>query len=249
LIVLKRRDFTKMPKIIIKLLAVTLVGGIGIIYYVWQQAIKVPDEYLETNTDQQENSLPLPSQPIATIKPAAVIQQKITMPIVRAKVGQKVTVKLNNKDLNNLVVTKLATADPNQQLPSGIKGIKTKIKDGKIYVGALVNLDRLAQDQRSSSQSAALGKITEKLTFLKDRDVYVGITGKPIIAGDRLKFAPDTQIKLGNMSFTIDQLAENLGVAPAKIQQAIDLQLSQQNFKIDRINIDKDNLEIEGAKK
>jgi hypothetical protein len=221
-----------MSKIIIKLLAVTLVGGIGITYYIWQQAIKIPDEYLEANTDQQESSLPLTSQPTGTIKPAAVIQQKIAMPIVRAKVGQKVTVKLNNKDLNNLVVTKLATANSNQQLPSGIKGIKTKIKDGKIYVGALVNLDQLAQGQTSSSQSAALVKITEKLTFLKDRDVYIGITGKPIIAGDRLKFAPDTQIKLGNMSFTIDQLAENLGVAPAKIQQAIDLQLSQQNFKI-----------------
>lgn len=237
-----------MPKIIIKLLAVTLLGGIGIIYYVWQEAIKVPDEYLEANTDRPANSQ-LPSQPSENIERAAAIQQKITVPIDRAKVGQKVTVKLTNKDLNNLVVTKLTTADPKQQLPIGIKGIKTNIKDGKIYVGALVNLDRLAQGQTSSSQSAALGKITEKLTFLKDRDVYVGITGKPIIVGERLKFAPDTQIKLGNMSFTIDQLAENLGVAPAKIQQAIDLQLSQQNFKIDRIKIDRDTLAIEGAKK
>ena len=164
-------------------------------------------------------------------------------------VGQKVTVKLTNKDLNNLVVTKLATADSKQQLPIGIEGIKTNIKDGKIYVGALVNLDRLAQGQTSSSQSADLGKITEKLTFLKDRDVYVGITGKPIIVGDRLKFSPDTQIKLGNMSFTINQLAETLGVDPAKIQQTIDLQLSKQNFKIDRIEIDRDTLAIEGAKK
>ena len=237
-----------MPKIIIKLLAVTLVGGIGAIYYIWQQAIKVPAEYLEANTDRPANSQ-LTSQPSEIIERAAAIQQKITVPINRAKAGQKVTVKLTNKDLNHLVVTKLATADPKQQLPIGIKGIKTNIKDGKIYVGALVNLDRLAQGQTSSAQSAALGKITEKLTFLKDRDVYVGITGKPIIVGDRLKFAPDTQIKLGNMSFTIDQLAENLGVAPAKIQQAIDLQLSQQNFKIDRIKIDRDSLAIEGAKK
>ncbi len=221
-----------MPKIIIRLLAVTLAGGIGIIYYGWQSATKVPDEYLEPNTDQQESSLPLTSQSNQTIAPAAVIQQKITIPINSVKGGQKVTVKLSNKDLNNLVVTKLATASPSQQLPTGIKGVKTKIRDGKVYVGGLINLDQLAESQSSKAQSAALGKITEKLTFLKGRDLYVGITGTPIIEGDRLKFAPDTQIKLGNMSFTIDQLAENLGVDPARIQQAIDLQLSQQNFKI-----------------
>ena len=232
-----------------KLLAVTLVGGIGVLYYVWQEAIKVPDEYLKASTDEQENSQFLPSQASEINERAAVIQAKIIAPIDRAKVGQKVTIKLRNKDLNNLVVTKLTSSRPNRQLPVGIEGIKTNIKDGKIYVGALVNLDRLAQGRTSSSQSAALGKITEKLTFLKDRNVYIGITGKPIIEDDRLKFAPDTQIKLGNMNFTISQLADNLGVDPAKIQQAIDLQLSQQNFKIDRINIDRDSLAIEGAKK
>jgi hypothetical protein len=41
-----------------------------------------------------------------------------------------------------------------------------------------------------------------------------------------------------------------LGVSPEKIQQAIDLKLLQQKgLKIDRIDLQKDGLKIEGAKK
>jgi hypothetical protein len=237
-----------MQKIIIKSLAVILVGTIGGLYYVWQQAIKVPDEYTKATADPKD-SQSQPLQPSQITERAAVSKHKITVPIDRAKVGQKVIVKLNDRDLNNLVVAKLATSQPNKQVPIGIKGIKTNIKDGKIYTGALVNLGQLAHNGKPGAQTAALTKLTDKLTFLKNRDVYIGITGKPIVEGGKIKFAPDTQIKVGNMNFTISQLAEDLGVAPAKIQQAIDLQLQQQNFKVDRVNLENNGIAIEGAKK
>ena len=51
------------------------------------------------------------------------------------------------------------------------------------------------------------------------------------------------------MNFTIAQLAENLGVSPAKIQQTIDLQIQQQNFSVNRIDVENNGLSIEGAKK
>jgi hypothetical protein len=238
-----------MSKIIFKLLAVILVGTIGGVYYVWQQAIKVPDEYIKASADDNTDSQSLPLQPSQITERATVSKQKLTAPLDRAKVGQKVTVKLNDRDLNNLVVAKLASSQLTKQLPVGIKGIRTNIKDGKIYTGALVNLDQLARSGKPGSQTAALSKLTTKLTFLKDRDVYMGIIGKPVVEGNRIKFAPDTQIKVGNMNFTISQLAENLGVSPAKIQQTIDLQLQQQNFKVDRVNLETNGIAIEGAKK
>jgi uncharacterized protein (DUF433 family) len=238
-----------MQKIIVKMLAVVLVTTIGGAYYVWQEAIKVPAEYIEASTDDRADSQSLPLESKQITERASASKQKITAPIDKAQVGQKVTVKLSNRDLNNLVVAKLVTSQPTKQLPAGIKGIKTNIKDGKIHSGALVNLDRLAHSGQPGTQTAALSKLADKLTFLKSRDVYIGIVGKPVIEGDRIKFAPDTQVKVGNMNFTISQLAENLGVSPDKIQNAIDLQLQQQNFKVDKINLDNTGLEIEGKKK
>ncbi len=238
-----------MPKIIFKLLGVALIATIGGAYYVWQQAIQVPEEYTEATTDDKVDSLSLPLQPSQITERVALTKQKITAPIDRAQSGQKVKIELSDRDINNLVVAKLAKSQLDRQIPVGIKGIKTNIKDGKIYTGAMVNLDQLTHNSKPGSQAAALSKLTDKLAFLKGRDVYVGIVGKPTVEGDRVKFAPDTQIKIGNMNFTLTQLAENLGISPAKLQQTLDLQLQQQNFKVNRIDLNNNGLEIEGAKK
>jgi hypothetical protein len=238
-----------MLKTIFKLLAVVLVVSGGGIYYVWQQAIKLPDDYLKESGNNQPGTKAPVLQANQITARAAVSNQKIIAPIEQAKVGQKVIVQLSDQDLNNLVIAKLATSQPSKQLPVGITGIKTNIKDGKIHAGGLVNLAQLAHNGKPSAQTAALNKLTDKLTFLKNRDVYIGIVGTPIVEGKRIKFGEDTEIDIGNMKFTISQLAENLGVSPTKIQQMIDLQLQQQNFNVDRVNLNNHGLSIEGAKK
>lgn len=238
-----------MQKIVFKLFGVVLVGTIAGAYYVWQEAIKVPSEYIEASANDRSDSQSLPIPPSQIKASADLSKQKIIAPIERAKSGQKVNVKLSDRDFNNLVVAKLAISQPSKQVPIGIKGIKTNIKDGKIYTGAMVNLDKLASNGKPGSSTAALGKLTNKLTFLKGRDVYIGIVGKPTISGSQIKFPPDTQIKIGNMNFTIAQLADNLGVSPEKLQQSIDLHIQSQNFTINRLNIEANGIEIEGAKK
>jgi DNA-directed RNA polymerase beta' subunit len=241
--------FIKMKKIIIKSILLVLVVTIGGLYYFWQEATKVPDEYTEAVTTNKTSSPELQIKSSEITAKETLDKDKIIRSISQAKTGQKVTVKLNDRDLNNLVVTKLAATQTNKQIPAGIKGINTNIKNGKIYTGALVNLDRLVHDSPPGSQVAALSKLTDKLPFLKNRDIYIGITGKPIVVNSRIEFNRDTQIRVGRMNFTITQLAENLGIAPEKIQHAIDLKLQQQNLKIDRLDLENDLLAIEGAKK
>jgi hypothetical protein len=238
-----------MKKMIIRSILVISIGTIGGLYYLWQEATKVPDEYTEAVTANNtiDRDLSPRSSQINTQK--NISNNKLFSSIDRAKFGQKVTIELNNKELNKLVLAKLASTQSNKQIPPGIKGINTNIKDGKIYTGALVNLDRLVHDLSSGSQVAALSKLTDRLPFLKDRYIYVGVLGKPIVVDSKIKLDRDTQIKIGKMNFTISQLAENLGIAPEKIQQAIDLKLQQQHLRIDRVEVDNDRLAIEGETK
>ncbi len=238
-----------MSKIIFKSLAVILIVGVGGLYYVWQEAIKVPDDYIKETADNKLKTQTSALQSSQINAQAAVSKQKIITTIEQAQAGQKIDIKLSDRDLNNLVIAKLATSQPNKQIPSGVKGVKTNIKDGKIHIGALVNLAQLAASGAPGSQTSALTKLTDKLTFLKDRDVFIGIVGKPIVEGGKVKFSEDTEIKVGGMNFTISQLADTLGVSPDKIQQMIDLQLQQKNFKIDQVNIGNKGLSIKGAKK
>ena len=238
-----------MRSTLFKLILLTVVVGSGGLYYLWYQATKLPDDYV-TVTDEPRVSNPSESQPSAPIAAeVAVSKSKITMPIQRARIGQRVAVKLTDRDINNLVISRIADTQPNKQIPAGVKGIRTNIRDGKIYTGGLVNLDKLARDGQPGSQVAELSKITNKLPFLKDRDVYIGIVGTPTVEGSQIKFGEDTQIKVGNVNFTISQLSDNLGIAPDKIRSAIDLKLQQQNLQVDRVSLSDRQLAIEGAKK
>ncbi len=237
-----------MKKIAIKLILLSLIATVVSIGYVWQQATELPDEYIEAIGSNQDKQLSPPLQSSQITERATISKNKLTAPLDRAQVGQKVAVKLSDRDLNNLVVDKLAAGQINNQVPIGIKGINTNIKDGKIHTGALVNLGQLAAEGQSDRRMTALSKITTQLPFLKDRDVYVGIVGKPVVEGSRIEFDEDTQIKVGNMNFTISQLAESLGVPPEKIQQALNLQLQNKNLKVDRIDLENNQLGIEGAK-
>ncbi len=238
-----------MRKILFRLFLLAFIGGGGSLYYIWQQATKLPDEYVEAIEANKQDSATVTLYPTQISNQATVSRNKITQPIAKAKVGQKIAVKLSDRDLNNLIVDKLASSQADLQIPSGISGINTSIKDGRINTGALVNLDKLARDAKPGSKTAGLTKLTDKLPFLKDRDVYIGIVGKPMFDGKRIEFDESTQIKVGNMNFTITQLSENLGVSPEKIQQAIDLKIHQKGLKIDRIDLENDGLKIEGAKK
>jgi hypothetical protein len=238
-----------MKKILFKLILLGLIGTIGGVYYIWNEATQVPEEYTEAITKTNTSTANLPLQPSQIIQQAKASKQKIEQPIAQAKPGQKVAVKLTDRDLTNITVANLAASQSNKQMPSGISGVNTTIKDGKIRTGALVNIDRLARDSQPGSQTATLSKLTEKLPFLKERDVYIGIVGKPIVKDGRIKLDNDTQIKIGKVTFTVTQLAQNLGVSEEKIQKAIELKLQQQNLKVDRINLDNNEFSIDGEKK
>ena len=238
-----------MRSTLFKLILLVVVAGSGSLYYLWHQATKLPDDYVPITEEPKirNPSESPPSVPIAS--EVAVSKSKITTPIQQAKVGQRVAVKLTDRDVNNLVISRIADTQANKQIPAGVKGIRTSIRDGKIYTGGLVNLDKLARDGQPGSQVAQLSKITNKLPFLKDRDVYIGIVGTPTVEGSQIKFGEDTQVKVGNMNFTVSQLSENLGISPEKIRSAIDLKLQQQNHQVDRVNLSDRELAIEGAKK
>ncbi len=238
-----------MKKILFKLLLLGLIGAVGGIYYIWQEATQVPDEYTEAVAVNNTSTPNLPLQPSQITQQATVSKNKIEQPISQAKSGQKVAIKLTDRDLTNLTVANLADSRSNKQIPAGISGVTTTIKDGKIRTGALVNIDRLARDSQPGSQTAALSKLTEKLPFLKDRNVYIGIVGTPIVKDGRIELDNDTEINIGKVTFTVTQLAQNLGVSEKKIQQAIELKLQQQNLKVDRINLANNEFSIDGEKK
>lgn len=225
---------------------IAAIGGIA--YYTWHQVTQLPTEYVEALAKVKGEVKSSPQSLAQIQQQAAASKQKIINQVQRSAAGKKVEVEISDRDLNYLVLAKIRGTNQTQPVPAGVKVVNTKIKDGKLHAGAVVNLGELAQDQKSSESVAILDRLTDKLPFLKDRDIYVGIEGKPIVEDGKIKFNRDTQVKVGNMSLTIAQLAENLGVSEAKIEQLMNLKLAQPGLRIDRINLEQDQIKIEGKR-
>jgi hypothetical protein len=234
-----------MQKIIWRLLFLSGIVAIGGGYYGWQQVTSLP------TIDEQATSVNFQQQP-----PQQIQQQidrtdrQIRSKIQQTPVGKPVEVKLNDRDLANIVAAKLTkTTDGKRQLPTAISQIDTKISAGKIHAGAMVNLGQLSQDPSNSGLVKAVNKLTENLPMLKDRDVYVSIVGTPTIEKNKFKLDRDTQVKVGNVGFSIAEISSNLGISEEKIQRAIDLKLQNSNLSIDRLSISDKQMILQGLKK
>jgi hypothetical protein len=229
-------------------LLLSIAIGVGS-YYFWNQLTQLPAEYTEGTGGEPESDLNSPQVVQKIQQQAAATQEKITTQIQQSDVDKPVKVTISDRDLNHLVVKQLSTKSTAGKIPTGIKTVDTKIVDGKLQAVAVVNIGELLESDRGQENAQALNKLADRLPFIKDRDIYVSMVGKPIAKDGKIKFDRDTQIKVGNLSLTIAELAQNLGVSEDKLDRLVNLQLEQQKMQIESLELDGDKMKIAGKRK
>ncbi|AFZ15107.1 hypothetical protein Cri9333_4321 [Crinalium epipsammum PCC 9333] len=142
---------------------------------------------------------------------------------------------------------KVAEQTSGNTLPSSVKGVNTKIRDGKIETGAVVNISEFSNTFVAKNGRTALNKLTEQFPFLNNREVYIGISGKPYVDNGELKFDDNTEVKVGNLSFTIADLSQKLGIPKEQIEQKLNLELQQIKVQLEKSEIEKSNGVIQGS--
>jgi hypothetical protein len=219
-----------------------LLGAVGG-YYLWHQATDMPQ--LDTKTPTVDLNAAQPEQIDREIK---ATKTKINAQMVESLPDRSTQVMLTDRDLTNLVADRLR-AHPNPQVPAAVSKVDAKISAGKIHAGAVVNLSEISRGAPGGTMATAVDRLTEALPMLKDQNVYVSVVGSPQIDSQQLKFDRDTQVKVGNLSFSIGDISQRLGIPEEKIQQAIDLKLQQNGLSIDNLSIGDSLLTIQGRVK
>lgn len=206
------------------ILLVLIVAPFSIAYYYWQQATKLPEWYTakETIAPQKSNT------PELELEVPQAMLDKTTEASPEASSGN-VEVKLGEKELNDLLVSKISKNVANGELSQAVKGSSTTIKDGKIESGAVLSISEIPVDQLKANEKAAIEKAIKTFPNLKNKEVYVGIEGKPRAENGQLAFDDNTNIKLGNLSFTVLELSNKLGVPKESVEKAINLDLKELN--------------------
>ena len=225
-------------------LLILITGFLSFLYYYWYQATQLPPWYAQShqsfqNVDRKVLETPQPNQ--------ENIEAKIEATISKNQTSKNIEVKLNEREVNHLVVSKMGETPDSRKLLAATKGFNTKIQDGTLSTGAVINISEIPVDKLETSEQAAIAKVMQTFPALKNQDVYIGVEGKPIVEKGQLKLDDNTKVKLGNLSFTVSELANQLGIPKAKLEQKINLELQLGRLKVSDIELTGNNAVIKGS--
>jgi len=219
-------------------------GVIAGLYYYWRQATALPSWYTKraniTNVVSAKNQ---PGLQQATEK----LEAKIAATTQQLANNKDVELQLDKDELNNLLALEIAEKSNKTRLAKAVKAVKTDIVDGKLKTGAIVNISEIPTAQLGKTEAAALKKVIKAFPTLEDRQVYIGVEGKPILKSGELIFDENSKIKIGNLSFTQAELSEKLGIPESKIKQVTKLQLQVNNLKVSDIELTDNKALLKGS--
>ncbi len=161
--------------------------------------------------------------------------------------NQNVEVELSNQEVNELIMTTITKQTERSQALATVPSLHTTIKDGLLESGTVVNMAELSSNQLPESETAALGQVLKTFPFLENKQIYVGISGNPQIENGQLKWDSNTQIKLGNLSLSLSELSQRLGIPQEKLEQKLNLSLPLGRLKVNDIKVINDKLLLTGS--
>jgi hypothetical protein len=243
-----------------------VLGTASGVYYFWRQLTQLPEWYTEgennpkTYTQIQKSAAEIEKKIETEIQasPQSVApssEESLNTNVVAKPSSGKlssrdsgVQVALNSQELNDLLVTKITEKTGGKPLPSSVKGFHTSVKEDKLKTGAVIDVKELQNSGLGEQQQALLSEITQKIP-MNDRKVYIGVEGKPEMRNGKLRFDENAKIQIGNMSFTIAEVADRLGVPPEKVQEQLNLEMKLRGLDIKDIDFKDGNAILRGAAK
>jgi hypothetical protein len=245
--------------------------GFSFLYYYWQQATHLPDWYT-TRSKSTERILNF-SNPSELTAAKARLQEKIEASITKSQaisspsrlpltVGtsspttsteeetsreKNVEIELSNREVNELVMTTIAEQTRHSKVLANIPSFHTTIKDGSLESGTVINLANLPENQIPESERAALEKVLKAFPALENKNVYVGISGKPQIEKGQLKWDDNTKVKLGKLSFSLSELSQRLGISQEQLEQNLNLSLQLGRLKVNDLEVTDDKVLLQGS--
>lgn len=197
---------------------------------------------LDKGNNQENQNLSNPSN--IQLESQSEVEQKIAGNSDKVK---NVEVSLNEKDINTLIVSEIAASKGNSKLTEAVKGVNTTIKNGSIEAGAVVNLSKIPQDALGESEKTTLTKLTKTFPFLANQDVYVGVIGKPSVKNGQLILDDNMQVQVGQLRFTVSELAKTLGIPKEQIEKKINIELKLGRLKVKDLEFVDNEAKLKGS--
>ncbi len=100
---------------------------------------------------------------------------------------------------------------------------------------------------QGTARQLAIAKLIKSVPDLKNRSVYIGIEGKPIVRNHQITLDNTSHVIVGNLSLTLSELSQRLGIPQERLQQQISQRLIDLPLEVDKGEIVGDRLIIRKA--
>jgi len=189
------------------LLLVLVALGIAV---AWYSAQSLPDWYQASDKSPQQRVTKQLSEQIKQRGVAGFLGDKFA----DVMNGQLI---LSQAEFNALLLASLESSKDGRRLLNVSEAVNAQIRDGELELGAVLNLDKVAQLDARSRQ--AVDKLTGALPFLDKSRMFLAVTGRPIARLGNIAFDDDFVIKIGSVPISSDLLSQ-LGVPVEKAASA-----------------------------
>lgn len=262
-----------MKKVSLIILSLS-IGVVGFVYYQWKQFTNLPEWY--TQQAQASGNLIQFKNPEQVKEAKTQLEGKIdaylaskenqpireepkndspfnTQPIIgsagaaQSPDPDSVEINLDENEFNTLVVSNIVENAHSSPLLESAEGFNTTIKNGEVEAGFVLNVSQIPTDKLAAGERDVFDRAIQTFPFMENRQVYLAVEGKPSLEQGTLKFDDSTKVKVGNLSMTIAELSQKLGIPKEQLKQKIDLELHLGRLKINDIKFDGNRALIRGA--
>lgn len=204
----------------------------GLAAYFWNQVTRLPSGYV----------------PSAQTLPQEVgsADDLLTRNLVTAPDGS-LTLTLTETEVNQVVLDAIAQAPHTAQLLTAAQGISTTLENDQIKSGLVVNLSDIPPEVLPLQGQQALSQLTERFPILAERDIYIGIQGSPRVEAGRVVLDDNTVVTLGRLQIPLADLANQIGLPQAQMEDHLAQALSQSGITLQDIQIEDGQVVLRGA--
>ena len=213
--------------------AAAIGGGLG---YTAMQTTSLPAWYSEAQSGQSADRLG---------RSDAVVIEPVSDSVDSTVDVAPGDVVISSGELNDMVSDALVNQPYAAPLMEVAKGVNTSIEKGRIESGLVMNFSELPLESLPAEGRQAVAQLTQKFPLLANRDVYIGLEGRPEIVDGALSL-DDTHLKVGQMKLPIGSIANQLGLSQAEIEGQLGALLQQQGIAPEAVQIVDGQLVISG---
>jgi hypothetical protein len=215
-------------------------GTAGLAYYFWTQATALPSWFQGQSSDPKsfvqssQESSPSNNLTPAIASTKQKIQQKVETAIQdrgTSQIPEDVSVSLNAQDFNQLIQAEISTQLQSRKISPILPNIQANLENNNLELGTVINPAKLKTLDLPRRQQAMMERVVSKFPQLRDQDIYVGIEGQPKLKNGQLTLPNNSQVRIGNLTFTLSEVAQKLGVPRDRLQQSLNLNIDELNLQ------------------